>query len=37
MPIELVSSLAGIDGGNGGYWEAQGYDGTLESERDTAG
>jgi DMSO/TMAO reductase YedYZ molybdopterin-dependent catalytic subunit len=25
MRIELVDSLAGIGGGNGGYWEDQGY------------
>jgi DMSO/TMAO reductase YedYZ molybdopterin-dependent catalytic subunit len=26
MEIELVSSLAGIGGGKGGYWEDQGYE-----------
>jgi DMSO/TMAO reductase YedYZ molybdopterin-dependent catalytic subunit len=26
MAIELVSSLAGIGGGKGGYWEDQGYE-----------
>jgi len=26
MKIELVDSLAGIGGGNGGYWEDQGYE-----------
>ena len=25
MRVELVESYAGIEGGNGGYWEDQGY------------
>jgi DMSO/TMAO reductase YedYZ molybdopterin-dependent catalytic subunit len=25
MRLELVSRVAGIGGGNGGYWEDQGY------------